>query len=211
MTASTDDTGAPSLATQAPDPALRLVLGSASPRRLDLLAQAGIRPHAVRPPEINESPRKAETPRDYVRRIALEKLDAIPMGDNEVVLCADTTVALGRRILGKPEDEEEATRMLTLLSGRRHRVITAVAVRRGDKRWERVVTTSVAVKVLTKPEIAAYLATGDWRGKAGSYAIQGPFGAHIPWINGSFTGVVGLPLTETLGLLTAAGVTGGPR
>jgi septum formation protein len=197
--------------TQAPDPALRLVLGSASPRRLDLLAQAGITPFAVRPPEIDETPGKAETPRDYVRRIAREKLGAVPAGEGEVVLCADTTVALGRRILGKPADEEEARAMLSLLSGRRHRVITAVAVRRGEKTWERVVTTAVAVKPLTGREIAAYLATGDWRGKAGSYAIQGPFGAHIPWLNGSFTGVVGLPLTETLGLLTAAGFVGGMR
>jgi septum formation protein len=211
MIATHDSTDGRPSAIQSSDHAPRLILGSESPRRLDLLAQAGIVPFAVRPPDIDESPRKAEVPRDYVRRIALEKLDAVPVGDNEVVLCADTTVALGRRILGKPEDEAEAERMLSLLSGRRHRVITAVAVRRGDKRWERIVTTSVAVKVLTKPEIAAYLATGDWRGKAGSYAIQGPFGAHIPWINGSFTGVVGLPLTETLGLLTAAGVTGGPR
>jgi len=198
-------------ATLAPDPALRLVLGSASPRRLDLLAQAGIVPHAVRPPEIDESPRRAEVPRDYVQRIAREKLDAVRAEAGEVVLCADTTVALGRRILGKPGDEEEAGRMLGLLSGRRHRVITAVAVRRGDRRWEKVVTTTVSVKPLSPAEIAAYLATGDWRGKAGSYAIQGPFGALIPWINGSFTGVVGLPLTETLGLLTAAGLVGGHR
>lgn len=199
------------MTTLAPDPALRLVLGSASPRRLDLLAQAGIVPHAVRPPEIDESPRRAETPRDYVRRIAREKLDAVAAEAGEVVLCADTTVALGRRILGKPEDEAEAERMLLLLSGRRHRVVTAVGVRRGDRHWERVVTTAVAVKPLSKGEVAAYLATGDWRGKAGSYAIQGPFGALIPWINGSFTGVVGLPLTETLGLLTAAGFVGGMR
>jgi septum formation protein len=197
--------------TLAPDPALRLVLGSASPRRLDLLAQAGIVPHDIRPPEIDESPRRAEVPRDYVQRIAREKLDAVRAEAGEVVLCADTTVALGRRILGKPEDEAEAARMLSLLSGRRHRVITAVAVRREDRRWERVVTTTVSVKPLSPGEIAAYLATGDWRGKAGSYAIQGPFGALIPWINGSFTGVVGLPLTETLGLLTAAGLVGGMR
>lgn len=199
------------MTTLAPDPALRLVLGSASPRRLDLLAQAGIVPHDVRPPEIDESPRKAETPRDYVRRIARAKIDAVEAGEGEIVLCADTTVALGRRILGKPGDEAEAGRMLSLLSGRRHRVITAVGVRRGERHWERVVTTTVAVKPLTRGEIAAYLATGDWRGKAGSYAIQGPFGALIPWINGSFTSVVGLPLTETLGLLTAAGFVGGMR
>ncbi|MBP1807687.1 Maf family protein [Rubellimicrobium aerolatum] len=199
------------MTAQAPDPALRLVLGSASPRRLDLLAQAGIVPHAVRPPEIDESPRKAELPAEYVRRIARDKIAAIPAAEGEVVLCADTTVALGRRILGKPGDEDDARRMLSLLSGRRHRVITAVAVRRGARVWERAVTTTVAVKSLSPGEIAAYLATGDWRGKAGSYAIQGPFGALIPWINGSFTGVVGLPLTETLGLLTAAGLVGGLR
>ena len=196
------------MTTFAPDPALRLVLGSASPRRLDLLRQAGIVPHAVRPPDIDESPHKAETPADYVRRIAREKIAAVQAAEDEVVLCADTTVALGRRILGKPEDEADAARMLGLLSGRRHRVITAVAVRRGAKVWDKAVTTSVAVKPLTAGEIAAYIATGDWRGKAGSYANQGPFGALIPWINGSFTGVVGLPLTETLGLLTAAGIVG---
>lgn len=188
-----------------PDPGLRLVLGSASPRRLDLLAQAGIVPDAVRPPEIDETPRKAETPRDYVRRIAREKLEAVAPGEGEVALCADTTVALGRRILGKPADEEEAGRMLRLLSGRRHRVVTAVTVGRSGRLWERTVTTTVQVKPLTGEEIATYLATGDWRGKAGSYAIQGPFGAMIPWINGSFTGVVGLPLAETIGLLRAAG------
>ena len=199
------------MTTLSPDPALRLVLGSASPRRLDLLAQAGIVPFAVRPPEIDEDPRKSEVPRDYVRRIAREKLDAVQAGEGEIVLCADTTVALGRRILGKPSDEAEAGRMLAMLSGRRHRVVTAVGVRRGERHWERVVTTTVAVKPLTADEIAAYLATGDWRGKAGSYAIQGPFGAFIPWINGSFTGVVGLPLAETLGLLTAAGFAGGLR
>lgn len=199
------------MTTLAPDSALRLVLGSASPRRLDLLAQAGITPQAVRPPEIDETPRKAETPSDYVRRIAREKIAAIQAAEDEVVLCADTTVALGRRILGKPTDEAEARAMLSRLAGRRHRVITAVAVRRGDRVWERAVTTAVAVKPLTDREIEAYIRTGDWRGKAGSYAIQGPFGAHIPWINGSFTGVVGLPLTETLGLLTAAGLAGGLR
>jgi septum formation protein len=199
------------LTTFSPDPALRLVLGSASPRRLDLLAQAGIVPFDVRPPEIDESPRRAETPRDYVRRIAREKLDAVQADEGEVVLCADTTVALGRRILGKPEDEAEAARMLGMLSGRRHRVVTAVGVRRGERHWERVVTTTVTIKPLSRGEIAAYLATGDWRGKAGSYAIQGPFGALIPAINGSFTGVVGLPLTETLGLLAAAGFVGGMR
>ena len=188
-----------------PEPGLRLVLGSASPRRLQLLAQIGVTPFAVRPPDIDESPRPREMPRDYVRRIAAAKAAAVTCEEGEVVLCADTTVALGRRILGKPDDAAQAAAFLRLLSGRRHRVITAVAVRRGDRTWARDVETAVRVKLLTETEIAGYIATGDWQGKAGAYAIQGPAGAFIPWINGSFTGVVGLPLTETAGLLTAAG------
>ena len=188
-----------------PDQGLRLILGSASPRRRELLAQIGITPFAIRPPDIDETPRKAELPRDYVRRIAREKVQAIPCAENEVVLCADTTVALGRRIMGKPDDAAQAATFLHLLSGRRHKVITAVTVKRGDRVWERDVQTTVMVKPLGNPEINAYLASGDWQGKAGGYAIQGPAGAFIPWINGSFTAVVGLPLTETAGLLIAAG------
>lgn len=193
------------MTTLPPDPGLRLILGSASPRRRELLAQIGVTPHAMRPPDIDEDPRRAEVPRDYVRRIAREKALAVLCDDGEVVLCADTTVALGRRILGKPANVAEAAAFLHLLSGRRHRVITAVAVRRGDRLWEKDVTTAVQMKPLGNPELNAYLATGDWQGKAGGYAIQGPAGAFIPWINGSFTGVVGLPLAETAGLLTAAG------
>jgi len=188
-----------------PDPGLRLILGSASPRRLELLAQLGLTPAAVRPPDIDEDPRPREVPRDYVRRIAREKAQALACGPDEVLLCADTTVALGRRILGKPRDAGEAAAFLHLLSGRRHRVITALAVRRADRLWERDVVTTVMVKQLGNPEINAYLASGDCQGKAGGYAIQGPAGAFIPWINGSFTGVVGLPLAETAGLLMAAG------
>jgi len=183
----------------------RLILGSASPRRRELLAQIGVTPDAIRPPEIDETPRKGEIPRDYVRRIATEKAAAIPPVEGEVLLCADTTVALGRRILGKPADEEEARAFLTLLSGRRHRVITAVAVARADRVWTREVEAAVKVKRLSPREIDAYLATGDWRGKAGAYAIQGPAGAFIPWISGSYTAIVGLPLAETAGLLQAAG------
>lgn len=183
----------------------RLILGSASPRRRELLGQIGVTPDAIRPPEIDETPRKGEIPRDYVRRIATEKAAAIPPVEGEVLLCADTTVALGRRILGKPADEEEARAFLTLLSGRRHRVITAVAVARADRVWTREVEAAVKVKRLSPREIDAYLATGDWRGKAGAYAIQGPAGAFIPWVSGSYTAIVGLPLAETAGLLQAAG------
>ena len=184
---------------------MAFILGSGSPRRLDLLAQLGVQPDAVRPPDIDEDPLKAELPRPYCARIAREKVAAVQADSDDVVLCADTTVALGRRILGKPTDAGEAATFLHALSGRRHRVITAVAVRRGDKVWERAVVSQVQVKRLSDLEINAYLATKDWQGKAGGYAIQGPAGAFIPWISGSFTGIVGLPLAETAGLLQAAG------
>ena len=190
---------------QGPDAGLRLILGSASPRRRELLAQIGLVPDAIRPPDIDETPLKGELPRAYVTRLAAAKAQALPCAGDEVVLCADTTVAVGRRILGKPEDGAEAERFLRLMSGRRHRVITAVAVRRGERLWQKTVETAVAMKRLSEPEIAAYLAWGDWQGKAGGYGIQGPAGALIPWIGGSFTAVVGLPLAETAGLLTAAG------
>jgi septum formation protein len=138
--------------------------------------------------------------------MARQKVAAVVADAGDVVLCADTTVALGRRILGKPADAIEAAVFLRAMSGRRHRVITAVAVRKGARLWERDVVSTVRMKALSEPEIAAYLASGDWRGKAGGYGIQGPAGALIPWISGSFTGIVGLPLAETAGLLQAAGV-----
>jgi len=193
------------MTTLTPDSTLKLILGSGSPRRLELLAQLGVTPDAVQPPDIDEDVRKAELPRDYVKRIATEKLAAIPADDNTVVLCADTTVALGRRIMGKPNDAGEAAAFLYALSGRRHKVITAIAVKRGDRTWLRDVQSTVAFKQLSDADVNAYLASHDWQGKAGGYAIQGPAGAFIPWINGSYTGIVGLPLTETAGLLTAAG------
>jgi septum formation protein len=190
---------------QRPDAGLRLILGSASPRRRELLAQIGLVPHAIRPPDIDETPLPGELPRAHVVRLAAAKAQALSCAADEVVLCADTTVAVGRRILGKPVDAAEAERFLRLMSGRRHRVITAVAVRRGERLWQKAVETAVAMKRLSEPEIAAYVASGDWQGKAGGYGIQGPAGALIPWIGGSFTAVVGLPLAETAGLLTAAG------
>lgn len=185
----------------------RLILGSASPRRKELLAQLGLVPDAIRAPDIDEDPRPGELPRPYCARMAREKVAAVAAAPDEVVLCADTTVALGRRILGKPADAGEAAAFLLKLSGRRHRVITAVAVKRGDRIWEREVETTVKVKALSDIEVNAYLASDEWRGKAGGYGIQGAFGAFIPWIQGSFTGVVGLPVAETAQLLQAAGVT----
>lgn len=185
---------------------VRLILGSASPRRKELLAQIGFTPAAVLAPDIDETPRRAELPRPYCARMAREKVAAVPAGDHDVVLCADTTVALGRRILGKPRDAGEAAAFLTLLGGRRHCVMTAVAVRRGDRVWERVVETVVKMKRLSDIELNGYLACGEWRGKAGAYAIQGRAGAFIPWLQGSFTGVVGLPVAETAQLLASAGL-----
>ncbi len=184
---------------------MALILGSGSPRRRELLAQLGVVADDIRPPDIDETPAKAELPRPYCIRMAREKALAVRAEDGDIVLSADTTVALGRRILGKPADAGEAAQFLLALSGRRHRVITAVAVRRGGQLWERDVVTAVKMKPLSDAELNAYLSTGDWQGKAGGYGIQGPAGAFIPWISGSFTAVVGLPLAETANLLRAAG------
>ena len=184
---------------------MNFILGSGSPRRKELLAQLGIIPDAILPPDIDETPRKAELPRPYCARLAREKAAAVPAGPEDIVLCADTTVALGRRILGKPRDAGEAAAFLTALGGRRHEVITAVAVRRGDRLWTRESVSAVKMKRLSDIELNAYLQGGEWQGKAGAYAIQGAAGAFIPWISGSFTGIVGLPLAETAALLTAAG------
>ncbi|MBM1633873.1 septum formation protein Maf [Sulfitobacter mediterraneus] len=184
---------------------MTFILGSGSPRRMELLAQIGVVADDIRAPDIDETPAKGELPRPYCARMAREKAAAVPADADDIVLCADTTVALGRRILGKPDDEAEAEAFLRLMSGRRHKVITAVAVKRGDRTWERDVQSTVKMKSLSDLEIKAYLATGDWQGKAGGYGIQGPAGALIPWISGSFTAIVGLPLAETANLLIAAG------
>ncbi|PWR03074.1 septum formation protein Maf [Meridianimarinicoccus roseus] len=183
----------------------RLVLGSGSPRRRELLGVLGIVPDAVQPPDIDETPRPGETPRGYCARIAREKAAAVATEADDIVLCADTTVAMGRRIMGKPRDAGEAAQFLLALSGRRHRVITSVCVRRGDRTWHRDVESRVRMKPLSDLELNAYLATGDWQGKAGGYGIQGPAGAFIPWTSGSFSAIVGLPLAETAALLAAAG------
>lgn len=184
---------------------MRLILGSGSPRRRELLAQIGVTPDDIRPPDIDETPLKAELPRVYCMRMAVEKAAAVQADADDLVLCADTTVAAGRRILGKPEDAAEAAKFLYLLSGRRHRVITAVALKLGDRLWKKDVVNQVKFKRLSDEDVSAYLRSGEWKGKAGGYAIQGIGGAFIPWISGSFTGIVGLPLAETAGLLSGAG------
>ncbi|WP_372604379.1 nucleoside triphosphate pyrophosphatase [Actibacterium sp.] len=184
---------------------MRLVLGSGSPRRKELLAQIGIVPDAIRAPDIDEDPIGAELPRPYCARMAREKAWAVDAAPDELVLCADTTVALGRRILGKPRDAGQAAEFLIALGGRRHSVITAVALRLGDRIWERDAVTTVKFKRLSDVELNAYLASNEWQGKAGGYGIQGLAEAFVPWISGSFSGVVGLPLAETATLLQAAG------
>ena len=175
----------------------------------------GLTPDEIRAPDINEDPIEAEKPRDYVRRMAREKAQASVCGADEVVLCADTTVAVGRRILGKPADAAEAEAFLRLMSGRRHRVITAIAVKTPDAVRVKDVVTVVRMKNLSDLEIKGYLATNDWRGKAGGYAIQGPAAAFIPWIGGSYHAVMGLPVVETAALLQGAGINvwaqGGPQ
>ena len=182
----------------------RLILGSASPRRLDLLAQIGITPDEIRPADIDETPRRDEDARTYVRRMAAEKAEAVPAEADDIVLAADTVVTAGRRILGKPEDVAQARAFLTLLSGRRHRVMTAITLRRQGREWSRLVETQVRLRPLSAQEIEDYLASNEWQGKAGGYAIQGRAGAFVNWIEGSFSAVVGLPLAETATLLRAA-------
>ncbi|MEM7241791.1 MAG: nucleoside triphosphate pyrophosphatase [Pseudomonadota bacterium] len=183
----------------------RLILGSASPRRRDLLEIIGVTPDEIQPADINEDPIPGEKPLAYVARIAAEKTQAISTGTNDIILGADTTVACGQRILGKPANADEARGFLMLLSGRRHKVMTSLSLRRADHHWTKTVTTSVKMKRLSDVEIAGYLAAGEWQGKAGGYSIQGIAGAFIPWISGSYSAVVGLPLAETANLLRAAG------
>jgi septum formation protein len=186
-----------------------LVLASASPRRLDLLRRCGIEPAQVIAPDVDETVRPRELPRAYASRIARAKAEAgasLPGAAGCFVLAADTVVACGRRILPKALDEPTAAACLDLLSGRRHRVLTAVAVATPERRIvERLVETAVLFKRLSETERAGYLASGEWHGKAGGYAIQGAAEALVPAIQGSYSNVVGLPLYETLALLEGLG------
>jgi septum formation protein len=186
-----------------------LILASASPRRLALLAQIGVSPAAVRPADLDEAPLKDEVPRDHAARLALGKARAVAdtLDVPAVVLAADTVVALGRRILPKAEDEATARDCLERLSGRRHRVLGGICVidAAGAVR-ARLVETVVTMKRLEAREISAYLASGEWDGKAGGYAIQGRAAAFVKRINGSYGNVVGLCLHQTAALLRAAGI-----
>ncbi|MES1991847.1 MAG: Maf family nucleotide pyrophosphatase [Pseudomonadota bacterium] len=188
----------------------KLILASASPRRLDLLAQIGIVPADVRAPDLDETPLKNELPRAHAIRLAREKaLSIAGVEPGCFVLGADTVVACGRRILPKAEIEAQARQCLALLSGRAHRVYTAVALvdPQGQVR-ERISETRVTFKRLSDSEMNIYIAGGEWQGKAGGYAMQGEAAAFIRLLNGSYSGVVGLPLFEAAALLTHAGISG---
>lgn len=187
-------------------PAPKLVLASSSPRRIELLAQIGIVPDLVDPADIDEAPLANELPARLARRLACSKAEVVAgRYPDDVVLAADTVVAVGRRLLEKPADEAEARRFLSLLSGRNHRVFTGVAVVTGGRTVWRVVETRVSFKVLSDAEISAYVASGEWRGKAGGYGIQGRAAAFVQRIVGSHPAVMGLPLFETTNLLKGAG------
>jgi septum formation protein len=191
----------------------RLILASGSPRRLDLLAQAGITPDRLLPMDLDETPRRAEHPRSLARRLAQDKAEAAfqvvrtdPAWAGSYILAADTVVAVGRRILGKPEYLEEASSSLHLLSGRSHWVYTGICLITPQSTTRlKVVETKVRFKRLSNIEVKSYLASGEWRGKAGGYGIQGFAGTFIQKLVGSYTAVVGLPLFETVQLLTGEG------
>lgn len=189
-----------------------LVLASASPRRLALLAQAGRRPDRTEPPEVDETPRPRELPPAYARRMARAKLDAaLPRCPGAFVLAADTVVACGRRILPKADDPDVARRCLALLSGRAHRVWGAVEAAAPDgRRARRLVLTRVRFRRLGREETEAYLASGEWEGKAGGYAVQGRAATFVARLAGSYENVVGLPLAETETLLRGLGLPPAP-
>ncbi len=184
-----------------------LILASASPRRLELLKQLGIAPDRVAPADIDESPLKLELPAPYAKRIAAEKAKKIAAENpGAIILAADTVVGVGRRILPKTETGDEARKCLELLSGRRHNVITGVSiVNAAGRQKTKLVVSVVKFKRLSEAEVAHYINTGEWKGKAGGYAIQGHAAALIPFISGSYSNIVGLPLSETHAMLKDAG------
>ena len=183
-----------------------LILASSSPRRRDLLARLGVAPARIASPDINETPRKGEVPRVYALRMAEEKAVAVQRDAGEIVVAGDTTVAVGRRILPQAADADMQRGFLNLLSGRRHHVLSAVAVIDGHGRMRsRICDSIVRFKRLSANEIESYIDSGEGLGKAGGYAIQGRAEALIDWMAGSHSGVIGLPLYETRALLRASG------
>ena len=184
----------------------KLILGSSSPRRLELLSQLRIKPDFIKSPDIDEATKKLELPRDYCIRMAKEKANAIDVEYDDVLLTADTIVCVGRRILGKPSNEDQVREFLKILSGRRHKVITSVAVKYQDKLLERCVISTVKMKNISNSELDAYVSLEDWKDKAGGYGLQGYAAVFVTWIQGSFSSIIGLPLAETSALLSVAGI-----
>lgn len=182
-----------------------LILASNSLRRLELLKQVGIKVDKILSPDIDETQLKLELPAQYVKRMALSKSDVVHHKDSDYVLSADTVVTRGRRILMKPENRAIAEKYLNFLSGCRHRVMTSVCLSHKGQKKIKTVVTVVRMKNLSKAEISSYLDSNEWLGKAGGYAIQGRAAMYIPFISGSYTNVVGLPLTETVNLLVGNG------
>ncbi len=192
----------------------KLVLASASPRRQELLAQISIFPDKIEPADIDETPHSGERPRLYVKRMAVEKAQSVARRyPRDIVLAADTVVALGRRILGKPENRHQAEKYLRLLSGRRHQVLTAIALVSPEKgrMSSRVQVSTVRFQHLGDDAIARYLETMEWQGKAGGYAIQGQAARYIDFISGSYSSIVGLPLAQCARLLEGAGYNSASR
>ena len=186
---------------------LKFILGSSSPRRLELLKQINFYPNEIFKPEINEDPQKKELPILYVKRMAMEKMDVVKkIFPNDLILTADTIVYVGRRIIDKTNEQSKAIKFLEFLSGRRHRVSTAFNLYCKDKIDSlRVVTSIVKMKRLTDNEIKSYIETNEWKGKAGAYGIQGSAEKFIQFISGSYTNIVGLPLNQVYGSLNSIG------
>jgi len=186
---------------------LKFILGSSSPRRLELLKQINFYPNEIFKPEINEDPQKKELPISYVKRMAREKMDVVKKKfPNDLILTADTIVYVGRRIIDKTNEQSKAIKFLEILSGRRHRVSTAFNVYCKAKiNSLRVVTSVVKMKRLTDNEIKSYIESNAWKGKAGAYGIQGSAEKFIQFISGSYTNIVGLPLNQVYGSLNSIG------
>ena len=186
---------------------INLILASSSPQRLELLKQIDIVPDKIVPATIKENPNKSEKPRDFVIRMSKEKALSVSKKYNDsYVLSGDTIVSVGRRIIGKPSNKAEAEKYLNLLSGRRHKVLSAVTlITPGNKEITKVTITRVKFSRLNKNDLIEYIKTNEWKGRAGGYAIQGKASAFIPWINGSYTGVVGFPVNEVKNLLSSSG------
>ncbi|VAV95354.1 Septum formation protein Maf [hydrothermal vent metagenome] len=185
---------------------MKLILASSSPRRLELLGRLGVKPDRIISPDIDEAPLKAELPRDYVLRMAREKAAAVVREPGEILLAGDTTVAVGRRILGQAADKAEQRKFLELISGRRHHVMSAVTVIAADGRARTKLSDSIVkFKRFEVSEIEDYIRSGEGQGKAGGYAIQGQAEAFVIWMSGSYSGIMGLPLHETRNLLISSG------